>query len=170
MLSSGCCQCPFPRTVEVASLSSWLALALLPVTCENGHSERWDLICHCHFNLHPPVIIRDVQNLILLQGGNLFFPLYTFIYRVSGKFTCCNWLLEHRLCLEFTSATSAPDPFLRAAVTHSPTGFVHWRCKHSRSNCSYRKCPQGGSAVSFSTRLFLGQPEPSGMSASWAVS
>ena len=154
----------------MGSLSSWLAPALLPVTCENGHSERWDLICHCHFNLHPPVIIRDVQNLILLQGGNLFFPLYTFIYRVSGKFTCCNWLLEHRLCLEFTSATSAPDPFLRAAVTHSPTGFVHWRCKHSRSNCSYRKCPQGGSAVSFSTLLFLGQPEPSGMSASWAVS
>ena len=35
------------------------------MTCENGHSEQWDLICHCHFNLHPPVIIRDVQHLIL---------------------------------------------------------------------------------------------------------
>ena len=45
--------------------SSWLAPALLLVTCENGLSERWDLICRCQFNLHPPVIIRDVQHLIL---------------------------------------------------------------------------------------------------------
>ena len=49
----------------MGSLSSWLARALLPVTCENGHSKRRDLICHCDFNLHPPVIIRDVQHLIL---------------------------------------------------------------------------------------------------------
>ena len=70
---------------NVHSLSSWLAPALLPVTCENGHSEWWDLICHCDFNLHPPVIIRDVQNLILLQGGNFFSPFILFFKGCQGN-------------------------------------------------------------------------------------
>ena len=60
------------------ALSSRLAPALLLVTCENGLSERWDSICHCHFDLHPPEIIRDVQNQPVV-GWEFISPLYTFL-------------------------------------------------------------------------------------------
>lgn len=60
------------------ALSSRLAPAWLLVTCENGLSERWDSICHCHFDLHPPEIIRDVQNQPVV-GWEFISPLYTFL-------------------------------------------------------------------------------------------
>ena len=59
------------------SLSFWLTLALSFLTCENGHFEWRDLICPCSFDFHPPVMIRDVENLILLQSESIF-SLYSF--------------------------------------------------------------------------------------------
>ena len=44
------------------------------------------------------------------------------------KFTCCHWLLEGLLFLEFTSAKLAVGPFLRAAISNGTTGLVNWRC------------------------------------------
>lgn len=77
--------CPFQRLLPMSIPTYWaggvspplLAPAWLLVTCESL-SERWDSICHCHFDLHPPVIIRDIQDLNLLQGGNLFSPFILF--------------------------------------------------------------------------------------------
>ena len=68
----------FPLGYSLSGLGSkeGQAPALSFVTCENGHSEGRDLICSCHFDFHPPVVIRDVENLLLLQHES-FFSLFS---------------------------------------------------------------------------------------------
>ena len=71
--------------------------------------------------------------LCILSFGYLgfFFPL-----RVWGKFTCCSWLLESRLCLEFISATLTPGPFLKTPVINRPPDlWITPAIKHCWSKC-----------------------------------
>ena len=118
----------------------------------DGHSG-WCGLCGdicCHFVILP-VIIRNAVHLVLWAFGVLlcFFPL-----RVWGKFTCCSWLLESQLCLEFISAILTPGPFLKAAVINRPPDlWITPTIKHCWSKCSYRKYPQGNSSSSFPTLL-----------------
>ena len=42
-------------------------------TCEDGHSDRWDLISCCRLVGIPPVIFRDVDQLVLWPFGFFFF-------------------------------------------------------------------------------------------------
>ena len=73
-----------------------------------------------------------------------------------GKFTCCCWLLESWLFLEFISTKLAAGPFLRAVVVNSPPGLVNWSgdaSLHQWSSCSYRKWPQGRSTSSYTTQV-----------------
>lgn len=60
---------------------------------------------------------------------------------MSGKFTFCNWLLENCLCLEFTSAVPASDPFLSKAFINSSRDLL-WAfggvSKHYWLTCSFR--------------------------------
>ena len=76
----------------------------------------WCDIC-CHFVILS-VIIRNAVHLVLWAFW-VFVCLFVFL-RVWGKFTCCSWLLESRLCLEFISAIPTPGSFLRTAVINRP--------------------------------------------------
>lgn len=93
-----------------------------------------------------PVIIRNAEHIATCVC--VCFPLV-----VWGKSTCCSWLLESWLCLEFIYAIPVTGPFLRDSCQSQALGLVNRSgdAKKYRllASCSYRKWPQGSSTSSY---------------------
>ena len=131
-LPTYCRGVPFPRALLPSVLvASW--------GCSDGTGGTWFLV---FILIAIPAVIRDAEPLVLWwRFGSLLFP-----WTLSGKLTCGSWLPGSRLCLELISAFPAPGHVLRTAVINRPQRLRNRSAsKRQRWNCSYRKCPRGGS-------------------------
>ena len=109
VLSSDCRQCPFPLTMQGGSLFSQLSptfiiCRLVRMAILTG--GIWFLVVVLVGI--PPVIFRDVDQLVLWPFGFVFF--FSFPKGcVWGNFSCCKLLLESRLCSGLISAIPHQD-------------------------------------------------------------
>ena len=128
------------------------SLPLLLQICDTDHCEWWDLIYHC-LSTGISAAIRSAEHLV--WWGRFVFVCFFFSLKGVRTITFgYSWKILAVFGIYFSGAGP------RTAVIHRTSGLVNWgACELGWSNCSSRKCPQGGSTFQAPLGAWR-QPEP----------